>query len=85
LDIERIKRRASLDFRALLAVHEAGRGLIYAILFGHAPQEIKINVASFEGGYNSYVRLKAESRQNCLDGICVSLAGRSAEVLVFGI
>lgn len=84
LDIERIKRRASNDFRALLAVHEAGHGLAYARIFGHAPQEVKINVASFEGGYNSYVRLKAESRQNRLDRICVSLAGRAAEILVFG-
>jgi hypothetical protein len=84
LDIDRIKRRASSDFRALLAVHEAGHGLAYASLFGHAPQEVKINVASFEGGYNSYVRLKAQSRQNVLDRICVSLAGRAAETLVFG-
>ncbi len=84
LDIEHIKRRASSDFRALLAVHEAGHGLAYARLFGQAPQEVKINVASFEGGYNSYVRLKAQSRQNVLDRICVSLAGRAAETLVFG-
>jgi Peptidase family M41/ATPase family associated with various cellular activities (AAA) len=84
LDLDRIKRRASSDFRALLAVHEAGHGLAYACLFGHAPQELKINVASFEGGYNSYVRLKAQSRQNVLDRICVSLAGRAAETLVFG-
>jgi ATP-dependent Zn protease len=67
-----------------LAVHEAGHGLAYARLFGHAPQEIKINVASFEGGYNSYVRLKTRSRQNCLDRICVSLSGRAAETLIFG-
>jgi ATP-dependent Zn protease len=30
------------------------------------------------------VRLKAQSRQNVLDRICVSLAGRAAETLVFG-
>ncbi|NJS36563.1 MAG: AAA family ATPase [Brachymonas sp.] len=84
LDIEHIKRRASNDFRALLAVHEAGHGLAYALLFGHAPQEVKINVASFEGGYNSYMRLKSQSRQNVLDRICVSLSGRAAETLVFG-
>jgi SpoVK/Ycf46/Vps4 family AAA+-type ATPase len=84
LDIENIRRRASENFRALLAVHEAGHGLAYACLFGHAPQEVKINVASFEGGYNSYVRLQAESRQSVLDRICVSLAGRAAETLVFG-
>ena len=84
LDLNQIKQRASPDFRALLAVHEAGHGLAYGRLFGHAPQEVKINVASFEGGYNSYVRMKAESRQSCLDRICVSLAGRAAEALVFG-
>ncbi|WP_254774738.1 AAA family ATPase [Polaromonas sp. YR568] len=84
LDLNQLKQRASPDFRALLAVHEAGHGLVYGRLFGHAPQEVKINVASFEGGYNSYVRMKAESRQSCLDRICVGLAGRAAEALVFG-
>lgn len=84
LDLNRLRQRAGPDFRALLAVHEAGHGLVYGRLFGHAPLEVKINVASFEGGYNSYVRMKAQSRQNCLDSICVSLAGRAAEVLVFG-
>lgn len=84
LDLNQLKQRASPDFRALLAVHEAGHGLAYGRLFGHAPQEVKINVASFEGGYNSYVRLKAESRQSCLDRLCVGLAGRAAETLVFG-
>ncbi|WP_157214512.1 AAA family ATPase [Polaromonas sp. CF318] len=84
LELNQLKQRASPDFRALLAVHEAGHGLAYARLFGHAPQELKINVASFEGGYNSYVRMKAESRQSCLDRLCVGLAGRAAEALVFG-
>ncbi len=84
LDLNQLKQRASADFRALLAVHEAGHGLVYGRFFGHAPQEVKINVASFEGGYNSYVRMKTVSQQNCLDRICVSLAGRAAEALVFG-
>jgi SpoVK/Ycf46/Vps4 family AAA+-type ATPase len=84
LDLNQLKQRASPDFRALLAVHEAGHGLVYGRLYGHAPQEVKINVASFEGGYNSYVRVQAESQQSCLDRICVGLAGRAAEALVFG-
>lgn len=83
-ELNRIKQRANADFRALLAVHEAGHGLMYCLLFGQAPQEIKINLASFEGGYNSYVGLKVTSRQNLLDRVCVSLAGRVAESLVFG-
>ncbi|WP_370682079.1 AAA family ATPase [Comamonas sp. GB3 AK4-5] len=84
LDLDRLKQRANADFRALLAVHEAGHGLVYALLFGQAPQEIKINIASFEGGYNSFASLKATTRQNALDMMCVSLAGRVAEDLVFG-
>jgi hypothetical protein len=84
LDLNRLKQRNDPDFRALLAVHEAGHGLAYGLLFGQPPEEIRINVASFEGGYASYNSLKAVSRRNCLDQICVSLAGRAAEAMVFG-
>lgn len=84
LDISRVKQRAGADFRSLLAVHEAGHGLVYALLFGQPPEEIRINVASFEGGYASFSGLKASSARNCLDMVCVSLAGRAAEALVFG-
>ena len=84
LDLSQVRRRAGEDFRALLAVHEAGHGLAYALLFGRAPLEIKINVASFEGGYNSYAERKAWSRRNMLDAIAITLAGRAAERLVFG-
>ena len=84
LDLSRARRRTSEDFRALLAVHEAGHGLAYALLFDRAPLEVRINVASFEGGYNSYAPRKAWSRRNLLDSLCVSLAGRAAEHLVFG-
>lgn len=84
LELNRLKQRSNEDFRALLAVHEAGHGVAYGLLFGRAPQEIKINVASFEGGYNSYEERKTWSRQNLRDRICVGLAGRAAEQLVFG-
>ena len=84
LELNRLKQRANADFRALLAVHEAGHGLAYCVLFGQAPQEVKINIASFEGGYNSFSSLKATTRQNTLDMMCVGLAGRAAEELVFG-
>ncbi|RQP21892.1 AAA family ATPase [Piscinibacter terrae] len=83
-EINRLRQRNNPDFRALLAVHEAGHGLVHALLFGRAPQEIKIHVASFEGGYNAYTSRKVWSRRNLLDSICTSLAGRAAELLVFG-
>lgn len=84
LELNRLKQRANADFRALLAVHEAGHALAYCLLFGQAPQEVKINIASFEGGYNSFAGLKVTTRQNALDMMCVGLAGRVAEALVFG-
>jgi hypothetical protein len=84
LELNRIKQRANADFRALLAVHEAGHGLVYSLLLGQAPQEMKINIASFEGGYNSFAGLKVTTRQNALDMVCVGLAGRAAEEQVFG-
>lgn len=83
-ELESLRERASMDFRTLLAVHEAGHGLVYAVLMGRAPQEVRINVASFKGGYNSYAPQKAWSRRMLRDVICVSLAGRAAEALVFG-
>ena len=83
-ELEGLRERASLDFRTLLAVHEAGHGLVYALLMGTAPQEVRINVASFNGGYASYAPQKAWSRRMLRDVICVSLAGRAAEALVFG-
>jgi len=83
-DLDRLKTRTHADLRALLAVHEAGHALAYSLLFKQAPQEVKINIASFEGGYNNFAGLKATTRQNALDMICVALAGRAAEEWVFG-
>lgn len=83
-EITRLRQRSNPDFRTLLAVHEAGHGLVHGLLFGRAPTEIKIHVASFEGGYNAYTTRKVWSRQNLLDSVCTSLAGRAAELLVFG-
>ncbi len=84
LEIDKLRERAQPDFRALLAVHEAGHGLVYALLNHCAPTDVRINVASFEGGYVSYAPRVAESRRMARDEICVTLAGRAAELWVFG-
>ncbi|MES2938195.1 MAG: AAA family ATPase [Pseudomonadota bacterium] len=83
-ELNRLKRRTHEDFRALLAVHEAGHALLYAVLLKQVPLEVKINVASFDGGYNSFLPLRAKSRRDMLDMVCVGLGGRAAEALVFG-
>lgn len=83
-EISRLRQRTDPDMRAILAVHEAGHGLIYALLFQQAPLEIRINMATFSGGYNSFNALKVKTRKNLLDAVCVALAGRAAEEMVFG-
>jgi cell division protease FtsH len=83
-EINHLRQRADHNMRTVLAVHEAGHGLVYALLFGQPPQEIRINMATFAGGYNSFNSLKVYSRRNILDGICAALAGRAAEEMVFG-
>jgi cell division protease FtsH len=83
-EINHLRQRTDPNMRAVLAVHEAGHGLVYALLFGQPPQEIRINMATFAGGYNSFNSLKVNSRRNLLDGICAALAGRAAEEMVFG-
>lgn len=83
-ELNQLKQRTDPNFRALLAVHEAGHGLLYGLLFRQPPLELKINVASFDGGYASFGKMRVTSRQNCLDRICVGLGGRAAEALVFG-
>ena len=84
LELDRLRQRAHADFRTLLAVHEAGHGLVYALLNHCAPTEVRINVASFEGGYASYAPRSAESRRMARDELCTTLAGRVAEQWVFG-
>ncbi len=83
-ELNSLKQGNDHNFRSLLAVHEAGHGLVYALLFEQVPQEIKINLASYSGGYSLFSKLAAESRRNILDGVCVALAGLAAEIIVFG-
>lgn len=84
-ELNGLKQRTQADYRALLAVHEAGHALLYGLLLRQVPLEVKINVASFDGGYNSFLPLRAKSRRDVLDMICVGLGGRAAEALVFGL
>lgn len=83
-EVNRIKKRLDPNVKALLAVHEAGHGVAYGLLMGLTPQEIKINIASFEGGFNSFSGMNVVTRQDILNMIAVTMAGRAAELIVFG-
>jgi hypothetical protein len=87
LNVTDKKERTSPDYKTVVGVHEAGHAIVFALLTGTAPFEVKINVASFNGGY---VLQQPESSKDGItkqwmrDGICVMLAGRAAEEMVFG-
>ncbi len=85
IDFELRARRKSRsdDFNALVAVHEAGHAVAYAALFGCAPIEVSINVASFKGGYNLY-QSTFQCKEEVLNSIAVSMAGMVAEEMIFG-
>lgn len=83
LDVRQQKQRNTEDFNTLVAVHEAGHAIVYAALLGYTPREVKVNLASFEGGYNIFPE-QLKTRQNILDYIAVGLGGLVAEEFVFG-
>jgi len=84
LDIRAQRLRNTIDFNTLVAVHEAGHGMVFAVLNNCPPAEIKINLATFKGGYTSYDEEEATNKQAFLNRIAIALGGRVAEELVFG-
>jgi hypothetical protein len=85
LDLRSTRKRNTVDFNTMVAVHEAGHALIYALLLRQAPQEVKINLASFNGGYMIHQNTHGiYTRAQIRNLIAVSLAGTAAEELVFG-
>jgi len=83
LDIDEQKLKYSEDYTALLAVHEAGHAIIYSELFKEAPKDIRINVASFRGGYNQFDS-KSDNKKSMLNHISVCMGGIIAEEVIFG-
>lgn len=87
LDVDLQRSKAGPDFKTLVAVHEASHGLVYALLNRKAPHEVKINTASFNGGYMlpaTDQSVEIMSKQQLIDSIAVLYAGRYGEQLVFG-
>lgn len=75
------------NFRTMVAVHEAGHAIVYAMKKKCAPFEVKVNLASFQGGYMSSATpspYRIETKESLRDDIAVYLAGRCAEEMVFG-
>jgi cell division protease FtsH len=89
VDMRLSEQRAQItpNFRTMVAVHEAGHAVVYALLHKCAPFEVKVNVASFTGGYMATAvasPYKIETKAALRASLSVLFAGRCAEELVFG-
>jgi cell division protease FtsH len=82
--LESLKKQKTNNEDALVAVHEAGHAVAYALLFKVAPTQIICKTASDDsGGFISKHDISL-TRQKIKDMIAVNLAGRVAEEIVFG-
>ena len=88
LELNQKRKRGNANLKTMVAVHEAGHALVYALLKKTSPHETKSNAASYEGGYvlpsinehSTDISALAELEND----IQVFLAGKVAEIVVFG-
>lgn len=84
LDDIRKTKKMNKQKRCLVAVHEAGHALVYAVLYGQTPKQILINTTSADNeGFVSTLDV-CHTKETMLDDMCVMYGGRCAEILVFG-
>lgn len=80
------KKKYTQSYKSLIAVHEAGHALMYTVLKKMAPYEIKINLASWNGGYNLMNDSNiTRNKKSYIEDIIILLSGRAAEKIIFGI
>jgi len=82
--IDQIRQDNSPDMVANIAVHESGHAIIYGILLGLAPLQLKSRVASRYAQGFSFPHLIHLSKENIINKIKIFLAGGIAEEIVFG-
>ena len=82
--IDQIRQDNSPDMVANIAVHESGHAIVYGILLGLAPLQLKSRVASRYAQGFSFPHLIHLSKENIINKIKVFLAGGIAEEIVFG-
>jgi Peptidase family M41/ATPase family associated with various cellular activities (AAA) len=82
--IDKIRQSNLQDTIANISVHEAGHAVVYIVLFGLAPLQLKSKLAnSYAGGF-TFPHEIYETRESIINKIRVYLAGGIAEEVVFG-
>jgi hypothetical protein len=82
--IDKIRQSNLQDTITNISVHEAGHAVVYIVLFGLAPLQLKSKLAnSYAGGF-TFPHEIYETQESIVNKIKVYLAGGIAEEVVFG-
>jgi Peptidase family M41/ATPase family associated with various cellular activities (AAA) len=82
--IDKIREGNIVDITANVSVHEAGHAVVYSLLFGLAPLQLKSKLASNYAGGFTFPHQIYQTKRNMINKIKVLLAGGLAEEEIFG-
>lgn len=83
--LDDIRENVTKDDLVNTSIHEAGHAVVSAVLFNVAPRQILSKGSSTSAaGFCTSIQNTSGSYDQLLSNVCVSLAGRAAEELVFG-
>jgi Peptidase family M41/ATPase family associated with various cellular activities (AAA) len=82
--VDKIRENNVQDKVASISVHESGHALVYMLLFGYAPLQLKSRVADNYAGGFTFPHQIFDTKDSILSKIKVFLAGGIAEEVVFG-
>ena len=83
--MDKIRESNILDTVANISVHEAGHAVVYMLLFGLAPLQLKSKIASSYAGGFTFPHTIHNTKDHIIQKIKVYLAGGLAEEVVFGV
>jgi hypothetical protein len=82
--VDKIRESNPIDVTANVSVHESGHAVVYGLLFGLSPLQLKSKVASSYAAGFTFPHQIHQTKENLLKKIKVFLAGGLAEELIFG-
>jgi cell division protease FtsH len=82
--LDEIRKKVSEDKLALVAVHEAGHAIAYALIRKCAPTQIVASTTNTSAGGFVGTHRTLGSKEDILNNILIDFAGRAAEELIFG-
>ncbi len=82
--LDKVRGGKSHDEQALVSVHEAGHAVLYTLLFGLSPLQLKSRLASNDKNGFTFPHKIEFSKKNLEKQVEVLVAGYLAEELIFG-